>query len=229
LDFSNRYHAILFHLGDTPVYLTDTLIATWVIMGILILLAVVVRVQLCRFGDVPGAFQNAVESAVEVMESFTNSTMGPGSDAFAPYFFGVFLFILLSNYSGLFGLRQPTADLATTGALALMTFGLIHFRGIRIQKWDYVKAYFSPHPVMLPINLVGEISKPISLAFRLFGNVLGGVIIMTLVYGMLPLALRIVLPDILHAYFDVFSGSLQAFIFTILSMTFIAEKSVVSD
>ena len=132
---------------------------------------------------------------------------------------------MLDNYNGLFGLRQPTADLAVTGALAMMTFVLIHFRGIRMQKKGYIKEYFSPHPVFFPINLVGEISKPVSLAFRLFGNMLGGVIIMGLIYGMLPLALRIVLPDLLHAYFDVFAGSLQAFIFTILSMTFIAQKS----
>jgi len=227
LDFSNRYHAVLFHLGDTPVYLTDTLIATWIVMGILILLAAAVRVRLHRFQDVPGAFQNLMEIAVETMENFTKTTMGPGNEAFAPYFFGVFAFILFSNYSGLFGLRQPTADLATTGALAIMTFVLIHFRGIRKKKWGYVKEYFSPHPIMFPINFVGEISKPISLAFRLFGNMLGGVIIMSLVYGMLPLALRVILPDILHAYFDIFAGSLQAFIFTILSMTFIAEKSAV--
>ncbi len=225
MDFSIKNHRVLFHLWDTPVYLTDTLIATWIIMGALILLAVVVRVRLRRFQEVPRGFQNIIETMVESMDNFTKTIMGPGFDEFGPYFFGVFLFILLANYSGLFGLRQPTADLAVTGALAMMSFVLIHFRGIRMQKRGYIKEYFSPHPVFFPINLVGEISKPVSLAFRLFGNILGGVIIMGLIYGMLPLALRIVLPDLLHAYFDVFAGSLQAFIFTILSMTFIAQKS----
>ena len=225
MDFSIKNHRVLFHLWDTPVYLTDTLIATWIIMGALILLAVVVRVRLRRFQEVPRGFQNIIETMVESMDHFTKTTMGPGSDGFGPYFFGVFLFILLANYSGLLGLRQPTADLAVTGALAMMSFVLIHFRRIRMQKRGYIKEYFSPHPVFFPINLVGEISKPVSLAFRLFGNILGGVIIMGLIYGMLPLALRIVLPDLLHAYFDVFAGSLQAFIFTILSMTFIAHKS----
>ena len=71
---------------------------------------------------------------------------------------------------------------------------------------------------------MGELSKPVSLGFRLFGNMLGGLIIMGLVYEMLPFALRFVLPNILHAYFDIFAGALQAFIFTVLSMTFISQK-----
>lgn len=225
MDFASGNHAILFYLGDTPVYLTDTLISTWIVMGVLILLAVVVRLRLRHFRGVPGRFQNVIEALVEMMANFTEGTMGPGTGGYGAYFFGVMSFILLSNYSGLVGLRPPTADLAVTSALAVMSLVLIHSRGIRKQKLGYIKMYFSPNPIFFPINLVGEISKPVSLAFRLFGNILAGVIIMGMVYGMLPIALRFVLPDLLHAYFDVFAGALQAFIFTILSMTFIAQMS----
>lgn len=225
MDFSNRNHAVLFHLGDTPVYLTDTLIATWVVMGLLLIFAVVVRIRLKRFQGVPKGLQNLVEAWVEVMDRFTVSTMGPQLEGFGAYFFGVFAFVLFSNLSGLFGLRPPTADLATTIALALMSLLLIHGTGIFVQKSGYFKRYFSPNPVFFPINLVSEISSPVSLAFRLFGNMLGGVIIMGIVYGMLPTALTFILPDVLHAYFDIFAGALQAYIFTILSMTFIAQKA----
>jgi F-type H+-transporting ATPase subunit a len=195
-------------------------------MGILIAFAVIVRIRLASFKNVPRGFQNVVEAMVDMMAGFAKSTMGEKLEGLGGYFFSIFAFIILSNYSGLFGLRPPTADLATTAALALSTFVLIHGMGIYMQKGRYFKDYLSPSPIFLVLNVVGEISKPVSLAFRLFGNVLGGVIIMGLIYQMLPLVLRFVLPDILHAYFDIFVGALQAFIFTVLSMTFITQKAV---
>ena len=79
------------------------------------------------------------------------------------------------------------------------------------------------------MNVVGELAKPVSLSFRLFGNILGGLIIMGLVYQLLPVVLTILLPSVLHLYFDVLVGALQAFIFTVLSMTFISQKGSVPD
>jgi F-type H+-transporting ATPase subunit a len=77
---------------------------------------------------------------------------------------------------------------------------------------------------MLPINLISEIAVPISLSFRLFGNMFGGLVIMSMIYKMLPLFIRFWFPGILHIYFDVFTGFLQAFIFITLSITFIKNK-----
>jgi len=226
MSFANDNLAVLFEWNGTTVYLTQTLVSTWVVMGALILLAIVVRVWLSRFKNVPKGFQNIIEILVETMSNFTKSTMGEKLEGFGGYFYSIFAFILFSNYSGLVGLRPPTADLATTAALALSTFLLIHGSGIYMRRGRYIKDYFSPYPIFFPINLMGELSKPISLAFRLFGNMLAGVIIVGLVYQMLPLALRFVLPDVLHAYFDIFAGALQAFIFTVLSMTFIQQKAI---
>lgn len=226
MDFTNKNLWLLFMWDGESIYLTQTIVSTWFVMGVLILLAVIVRVSLKHWRSVPKGFQNVIEALVETMSNFTRSTMGEGFDWFGGYFFGVFAFILLSNYCGLLGLRPPTADLATTAALALSTFVLIHVTGIRRTGVGYFKSYFEPYPIFFPINLMGELSKPISLGFRLFGNILGGTIIMGMVYAMLPFALRFVLPGVLHAYFDVFVGALQSFIFTILSMTFIKLKAV---
>ena len=224
MDFANKNLWLLFEVNGEKFYITQTHVSTWIVMGLLIAFAVVVRIKLSGFRDVPKGFQNIVETAVETMSGFAVSTMGKKMEALGAYFFGIFAFILFSNYSGLLGLRPPTADLATTAALALSTFLLIHGMGFAARKGGYFKDYLSPNPIFLPINIVGELSKPISLCFRLFGNVLGGVIIMGLVYQMLPFGLRFILPDILHAYFDIFVGALQAFIFTVLSMTFIQQK-----
>jgi len=102
---------------------------------------------------------------------------------------------------------------------------LMHVESAATLRWGYFKSYIRPYPVFLPINLIGEVSKPLSLAFRLFGNMLGAFIIIGLSYQMLPLLLRFLLPDVLHAFFDIFTGSLQAFIFTMLSMVFIRQKA----
>jgi F-type H+-transporting ATPase subunit a len=97
--------------------------------------------------------------------------------------------------------------------------------GIKTQGKKYFKGYLHPNPIFLPINLIGEFAKPLSLSFRLFGNILGGLIILQLMYSMLPLAFRFVLPNIGHIYFDLFAGALQAFVFTMLSLTFIYQKA----
>jgi F-type H+-transporting ATPase subunit a len=159
-----------------------------------------------------------------MMMNFSKSNLGAAA-GLGSYFFGVFAFLLAANYSALFGLRPPTADLATTLALALNTFFLTHLLGVVRQKGKYFKEYISPSILFLPIEIIGELSKPLSLSFRLFGNILGGVIILGMLYKALPIVLRFVLPDILHIYFDLFAGSLQAFIFTVLSMTFISQKA----
>lgn len=221
LDFNNK---VIWKLSEN-VWITESIISTWIIMAFLIAIAVVVRIKLKKFTDVPtGAFQNVVELAVESMDSFVTSTMGKDYAYFGNWFFGVFAFIIISNYSGLFGLRPPTTDLATTACLAIVTFTLIHFMGIKTKKAAYFKEYFEPYPFFLPINLIGALATPISLCFRLFGNILGGFIIMGMVYSLFPIFLKIGIPASLHLYFDIFAGALQAYIFTILSMTFIREK-----
>ena len=221
----NRNLALLFEWNGVDVYLTETMLSTWVVSIALIIFALVVRIRSKSFKDIPSGFQNLLEYAVEAMDNLVHSTVGDKLDFLGGYFFCIFAFILTSNYSGLVGLRPPTSDLATTLPLALSTFVIIHALGINMQKGKYFKQYLSPNPIFLPMNIIGEISKPISLGFRLFGNMLGGVIIIQFVYTLLPIFLRFVLPDILHIYFDLFAGTLQAFVFTVLSLTFIHMKT----
>lgn len=222
MDFNNHIFKT-FQIFGTKVYLTETIIDTWIIMAILIIFAVIVRVKLNKFQDVPSGFQNFVETIVEFMESFVIGSMGEKYKYFGNWFFGVFAFILFSNLSGLLGLRSPTADLATTAALAIFTFIFIHFMGIFTQKGTYFKSYLEPIPIMLPMNIISEFATPVSLSFRLFGNILGGTIIMGMVYS-LPFYVKIGIPAVLHVYFDIFSGCLQTVIFVMLSMTFIKDK-----
>lgn len=214
------------------VNITQTMMNTWIIIIVLTIVALILRSKINKFTDVPTTkLQNIVELIIETMENFTIQNMGEKYKYFGNWFFGVFCFILTSNYIGLLSFRSPTADLATTLALSLSTFTLIHFMGIKVNGGAYFKGYIEPMPVLLPLNIIGEIATPISLSLRLFGNILGGTIIMGLINSALSqghILLQVVgfgaITPVLHAYFDVFAGFLQTFIFVILSMTFIKDK-----
>lgn len=214
------------------VNITQTMMNTWIIIIVLTIVALILRSKINKFTDVPTTkLQNIVELIIETMENFTIQNIGEKYKYFGNWFFGVFCFILTSNYIGLLSFRSPTADLATTLALSLSTFTLIHFMGIKVNGGAYFKGYIEPMPVLLPLNIIGEIATPISLSLRLFGNILGGTIIMGLINSALSqghILLQVVgfgaITPVLHAYFDVFAGFLQTFIFVILSMTFIKDK-----
>ncbi|MCL2096417.1 MAG: F0F1 ATP synthase subunit A [Oscillospiraceae bacterium] len=224
IDITNRNLWFLFEIGGEKVYITQSIFATWVVMAVLIAFAVFVRIKLKSFKQIPSGFQNMVETAVDAIANLTRTNLGEKFDYLGGYFFAVFAFILASNYSGLFGLRPPTSDIATTLALALTVFVLLHYFGIKMRKGQYFKDYLSPFFLFLPMNIIGEISRPISLSFRLFGNILGGLIILEIIYG-LPVFVRFAMPAALHGWFDLFSGGLQAFVFTVLSITYISLQT----
>ncbi len=219
----NNYVVTNDFLG-TGFRVTLTTVNTWIIMGVLILFALIVRYKLNKFKDVPtSGFQNFVETIIEAMDNFVSSNMGTKYSYFGNWFFGVFAFVLFANLMGLLGFRAPTADLATTACLGFSTFILIHFMGVVKDPKGYFKGYLEPFVFWIPMNIISNLATPVSLSFRLFGNILGGSIIMGLVYT-LPAYLKVGIPAALHIYFDVFAGFLQTFIFVMLSMSFISDK-----
>jgi len=204
----------VFRVG--PVVVTETVVNTWLIMAVVIVVAYLLARRLRR---IPRGAQMVLEMIYEGVESLVVSAMGPGRRGFLPYVGTLMVFIFLSNISGLFGLRPPTADLNTTLGLALITFFSIHYFSIKTKGLrGYLRSWLEPIPLFLPFNITGELAKPISLSFRLFGNILGGYLILGLVYFYAP----VLIPVPFHAYFDLFVGFLQTFIFAILSMVLIA-------
>ncbi len=223
MEFNNRV-LFSFEIYGVPIWITETIFNTWVIMIFLTIFSLFIRSKIKNFNKTPKGLQNFAELIVETMDNFVSSNMGEDCLYFSKWFFGLFAFILCANLSGLVGLRPPTADLATTATFGISTFLIIHFMGMVKGKGAYFKGYLDPNPLFMPLNVIGELAKPISLSFRLFGNILGGLIIMGLVYASFPIFMKFGIPAALHVYFDVFSGCLQSFIFCILSMTFIREK-----
>lgn len=209
------------NIAGIEIWITETIFNTWIIMLLLIIFAVIARIKLRNFKEVPTGFQNIIETIVEIFDDFASSSLGTKFNYIAPWFFMVFAFVLSSSVLSVFGLRAPTADWATTFALAFASFALMLFMGFKHRKGQYLKSFFDPHPIFFPLNLVGELAKPVSLSFRLFGNMLSGTIILTLYYGLMPLFAQIGIPALLHAFFDVAFGALQTYIFVILSLMYI--------
>lgn len=225
LDFGAQLYVKLFEIGGQPVYLTETVINTWIIIAVMAIIALVIRARMSKFKEVPESkLQTMLEMLVDGINKFVASTMGPSGKKFAGYYGPLIIFIAVCNLSGLLGFRPPTADFATTLAFALITFFMIHGFGVRSKGIGYFKGFLEPAPLLLPLNIIGELATPVSLSFRLFGNILGGTIIMGLVYAMFPkIVIFLGIPAALHTYFDVFAGVLQAFIFVMLSMTFVSS------
>lgn len=205
------------------VYLTTTHVSLLIICVGLVLFALIVRLKLKKPDEEPGVLQNIAELAVEMLDNMVYGSMGKKGDPFRNYMGALFAFILVSNLSGLLGLRPPTADYGVTLALGLITFTIVQFNNVRYNKFGAVKELFQPVLFLFPINLIGEIAVPISLSLRLFGNVLAGTVIMGLIYGLLS-KVAFFWPGALHGYFDVFSGAIQTYVFCMLTMVFIGNK-----
>ncbi len=209
-----------FELFGIEFTVTQTHLTTWLI-GIVLVGGSILLTR--KLSIVPNKKQTILEMFIEAIYSLVDTTMGKKFRSFAPYIGTLALFLAFANLSGLVGLRPPTADLNTTIALSMMTFFIVHISGIKSKGiGKYLKSFTEPFPLLLPLNIIGELANPISLGFRLFGNVLGGLIIMGLLYGALGAIAVVPIPAIFHAYFDIFSGLIQTFIFIMLTMVFIS-------
>lgn len=215
--------------GQT-VWITTSHVCILIVMLLLIGFAIVANRALVKASptEAPSGFLNGLEMMIELLNSIISGSMGKATPRYFNYISTIFMFILLSNISGLLGLRPPTADYGTTFALAVITFCLIHFAQFRYNSlksiWTSMCSPLPPWlPIWFPINLISEIAVPISLSLRLFANILSGTVIMALVYGLLS-RIAIGWPAFLHIYFDLFSGAIQTYVFTMLTMTYIAQQ-----
>lgn len=217
--------------GGIPV--TETVINSWIVMAIIFFTGLWLAHDLKKKN--PSKRQIVAEKLVTMLYDLVEQTMGKRGFSFAPYIGTLFVFSLLSSLSSMFGLRAPTADYNTTLAWALITFFLVQYQGIKNKGvGGWLHGFIEPMPLLMPLNIVGEIANPISLSFRHYGNIAAGLVITTLLYGALSALTSIVfgglqipilqlgLPAILSIYFDVFTSGLQAFIFCMLTMVFIS-------
>lgn len=223
-DIDFMIHGVFsYELFGQTLWITTSHVCIAVVFLVLLVFIFAANRAIKKGSEVPTGFQNVVELIVEKLDGMVSTTMGASAPAFRNYIGTIFIFILVCNISGLFGLRPPTADYGTTLALGLMTFTLITFNKFKHKGAKGVlKGLCDPWPIWAPINIIGDVAVPISLSLRLFANVLSGVVMMALIYGLLRW-FAVIWPAALHVYFDLFSGCIQTYVFCMLTMTYIAD------
>lgn len=215
------------HIGDFSFWITTTHVCLAIVMVVLIVFAIVANrvIKKADYRKAPTGFLNVLEMIVETLDKLILDNMGRKlAPVFRNYVSALFLLILTCNLSGLFGLRPPTADYGVTLPLALITFFMIQYQGFKWQKMGKIKGLFEPFFLFLPVNIISEFATPISMSLRLFANILSGTMMMALIYGLMQ-KVAIIWPAALHAYLDVFSGCLQAYVFAMLTMVFISNAA----
>jgi len=198
----------------------DTIYLTWLVMAIIILISFLATRRLTL---VPTGAQNVLEMIVTAILDQIDSTMGPKGRRFAPLIITLFLFLLISNWLGLIpGLASPTNDLNTTLGLALLIIILVHITGV-VHKGPkrYFKHFFEPYIPFVILNIIDEVAKPITLAFRLFGNIFAGEMLIAVLIALVPWWFPFF--SIIWVSFSVFIGLIQAFVFTMLSMVYLGN------
>lgn len=205
---------------------SSTIVVAWGIIVILVILALILRFTVIpRLKDIPTGTQNILELAVETIVKYTKGTAHGVGEFLASYIFTVAIYLVGCACSELFGLRTPASDITQTGALAVVTFFFINYYGIKNKGiGGRIKSLASPTPVVFPIRIVTDLAIPVSLACRLFGNMLGGLVVMDLLYTALG-GYAVGIPSLAGLYFNVFHPLIQAFIFVTLTLTFINEAT----
>ncbi len=220
---------------------TQTTISLIVVTVLLILLAFLATRKLSKR---PGRFQVIVEKLVGMLYDLVEGTMGKHNLKFAPYIGTLFLSSIFGTLLGMTQIfRSTTADLSVTVAWALVTSVMVWYHNIKYNGFlGWLKGFTEPIVVMTPMNIVSEIAQPVSMAFRHFGNVAGGSVLTALIYaalaalnnlvfGWLPEAIFACLPPVftagipavLSVYFDLFSGFVQALVFSLLTMVYVGS------
>lgn len=202
--------------GGIPVM--ESVVVTWIITGVLMLLTLIF-VRNLKVRQISRK-QAAIESGFSFIYRFFDDLLGKDGRPYIPYLVTVVIYIGVANIIGLFGFKSPTKDLNVTATLAVMSIIVVEIAGIRkkgVKGW--LKSFTEPIAIVTPINILELFIRPLSLCMRLFGNVLGAMVVMALIKYLVP----VILPLPFSFYFDIFDGLIQAYVFVFLTSLYIKE------
>lgn len=212
-----------FDLFGFPIEITsaflENLVIQWAIMAIIIALAIYFTRKLEVF---PNKKQSIAEIFVDFINNLVEDNMGKEYMHFVPYIGSLAIFLVFLNLSGLVGVEPPTSNLGVTAGLAIMSFFIV--QGYAIRKGGvkhYLHAYKEPVAFIAPLNVIERLILPLSLSLRLFGNMFAAVLLINLMYSGLNnigFIAQLGAPIVAHAYFDIFDGLIQTYIFIMLTM-----------
>lgn len=226
----------------TKISIPGELVSSLIVIAIIVVLSLIIGILARRQNPLkkPKGLLLVAEMGVNFFDDFSRDLVGTKLPNFGGFVMGVALYLFISFIFGLTGLPSPVTYMAIPLSLGLVTFLLIHYTSARFTKWAYFKRYIDPIPIFLPINLISMWAPLLSLTLRLFGNAIAGWALLTIVeYALRNLSSTVFafiqtewnqvflapIPlAILHAYFDVFSGLIQTFVFILLTSVFVGQE-----
>ncbi|WP_297436135.1 F0F1 ATP synthase subunit A [uncultured Clostridium sp.] len=210
-----------YHMGSGVV-------TQWGVMIFLIIVLSILGTKLKSKGK-PTKLQACLEMVYEGMESLVSGNMGKSFSGYVPFVGTLAIYLGILNLCGLIGFGPPTRNISVVIGFTVITFVLVHYNAIKFKGFGhYLGGYLNGGVLMLPINIMEKIVFPLSLALRLFGNMLAAAIVMSLIYsglGHISRVFQFVIPIIPHAYFDLFDGVIQTVIFLMLTIITIKLES----
>jgi F-type H+-transporting ATPase subunit a len=228
---------ILWHLPVLGAVHADTIVTTWLVM--LLSLALFAMIGASYGSAYQSRRQVVVEGVVNYIADLATGTLGPKGEPFVPFFIALFVFIFLLNQFGMLPFKalglpfggSPTADINTTAPLALIVFGLTWIAGFRFTGIKRFTHLFKPHWALFPINVIEEIARLLTLAARLFFNIFVGELLLIIIasivvarvtIGPVNLSLAVAVLPFFIQFFNFFVGTVQAFVFTLLGIVYLA-------
>lgn len=208
-----------------PITINATLVFTWLVMALLVFISWLATRKL-TVGAELSRWQNAMEAIVDTIRRQIRDVTHQDPTKYLAFLGTLFLFISLSNLLAVVPrFHPPTGSLSTTAALAVCVFFAVPIYGIRQQGvLNYLKQYLKPSPFMLPFNVIGELSRTLALAVRLFGNIMSGTLIGAILISVVPLFFPVVMNLL-----GLLVGQIQAYIFAILATVYIASSTRVQQ
>jgi F-type H+-transporting ATPase subunit a len=220
-DLGKIHQLIVPFFGHDMVFNLEIILMTWIVISLLICFGILAT---RKKSILPHSWQVLGELFIKFLFNLTEDALDERlAKKYAPLICALFMFLVISNWLGLIPhLEEPTKDLNTPLSLGIMGFFIAHYSGIKAKGLkQYLLGYCHPIFIMAPLNVIGELAKIVSISFRLFGNIMGGAIIILVVSY---LTYSIILPPFLNAFFGLFVGTIQAFVFTMLTLVYISVQ-----
>lgn len=230
------FDGIVISLGGFDLAI-HTSILVWLMICLFVGVLLVVAGNKFKEADVhkaPSGMVLVFEQVIGLLTFIVENSLGKNTRKFLWFYGTLMITMLFSNLSGLLGVQAPTSNLSVNATLAITMWLIIQFNSLKVKGIkNKIQGWLEPLPVLFPLNVLGDCTLPISLSLRLFGNLLGGTIIMTLIYSLFNILNSVfmglggtlfVVTPLLHAYFDVFSGFIQTYIFFTIATFFLGQE-----
>ena len=211
-------------LRGNEVFISETVMNSILVTIVLIVIGIIAKreVTKAKVDEAPSNFLNIVEILLDFIKDMLKSNMGAKNMRFAPLMITLISYLAVANTITIAGFASPTSDCSIALTLALFVFIIVQVEKFKSSGGvsGYFKSFTKPFALITPINIISELANPISMSFRLFGNMMSGGLIMALIHNSLGYLSPLVKAP-LHLYFDLFTGLLQAYIFVMLTMIFV--------